>query len=262
MDTDQKAQAPTLSADRASADPKAGRLGYAPFAKRLAESILQLSGAEGHVIALYGPWGCGKTTMLNYVRHYVGEGTATENLIVVPFNPWWFAEGEDLIRAFFSQLGARLKGHKEFSSKIRGKLADFAELVSEVPLPQTGWAKTASRALRPKMKDIAKLKGELSNALDKQGQRILVVIDDIDRLTSEEIRQVFRVVKAVADFPKVTYLMAFDKRVVASSLQELQGGSGEDYLEKIVQVPFELPLVDRTSIRSFFSKGSIQFLLA
>ena len=49
--------------------------------------------------------------------------------------------------------------------------------------------------------------------------------------------------------------MAFDKRVVARSLGELQGGSGEDYLEKIVQVPFELPLVDRLSIgKLFFEK--------
>ena len=89
-------------------------------------------------------------------------------------------------------------------------------------------------------------------ALNQQARHILVIIDDIDRLTSAEIRQIFRVVKAVADFPNVTYLMAFDKHVVTRSLDELQGGFGEDYLEKIVQVPFDLPLVDRLSIRSFF----------
>ena len=190
--------------------------------------------------------------MLNYVRHYVGQGAPTEQPIIVPFNPWWFAGSEDLIWAFFNQLEARLQGHKEFSSEMRERLADFAELLSEVPVPHATLGKIGAKLLRPKKKDIAKLKNEISSALQKQTRRILVIIDDIDRLTSEEIRQIFRTVKAVADFPEVTYLMAFDKRVVARSLGELQGGSGEDYLEKIVQVPFELPLVDRLSIRNFF----------
>ena len=96
------------------------------------------------------------------------------------------------------------------------------------------------------------MKSEIATLLRNQPRRILVIIDDIDRLTSEEIRQVFRAVKSVGDFPNVTYLMAFDKRVVARSLGEIQGGSGEDYLEKIVQVPFELPLVDRASIQRLF----------
>src|SRR5947209_6553524 len=237
-----------LSADRPSINPDADRLGYAPFAKRLAESILRLSGGEGYVIALYGPWGFGKTTMLNYVQHYLNSTAAKERPIIVPFNPWWFAGSEDLIKAFFAQLQARLEGYKEFSTRLRKSLADFADVLSEVPVP---WAKTAATLLRPKPKDIAKLKTEVSNALQEQSRRIVVVIDDIDRLTSEEIRQIFRVVKAVADFPNVTYLMAFDKGVVTRSLGELQGGSGEDYLEKIVQVPFELPFVDRLSISNF-----------
>ena len=252
MTTDGEPKALDLSADRPSVDPEADRLGYAPFAKRLADSILRLSGAEGHVVALHGPWGFGKTTMLNYVRHYVGQGAPTEQPIIVPFNPWWFAGSEDLIWAFFNQLEARLQGHKEFSSEMRERLADFAELLSEAPVPHATLGKIGAKLLRPKKKDIAKLKNEISSALQKQTRRILVIIDDIDRLTSEEIRQMFRTVKAVADFPKVTYLMAFDKRVVTRSLGELQGGSGEDYLEKIVQVPFELPLVDRLSIRNFF----------
>jgi predicted KAP-like P-loop ATPase len=255
MATDQEQKGTELSADRPGVDPGSDRLGYAPFAKRLADSILRLSGAEGHVVALYGPWGFGKTTMLNYVRHYVSKGATTQQPIIVPFNPWWFSGSEDLIWAFFNQLRALLEGHKEFSAKMRNRLADFAELLSEAPLPHATFAKVGARLLRPKAKDIAKLKDEISIALNTQGRRILVIIDDIDRLTSEEIRQMFRVVKAVADFPNVTYLMAFDKRVVTRSLGELQGGSGEDYLEKIVQVPFELPLVDRLSIRSFFSEA-------
>lgn len=190
--------------------------------------------------------------MLNYVRHYLDGTGLDQRPIVVSFNPWWFSGQEDLVRAFFAQLSAKIGDHKEFPSEVRTKLADFAEGLSEIPLPYLTWEKVAGKILRPKVKDIEKLKNEISAALRGQPKRILVVIDDIDRLTSEEIRQVFRAVKSVGDFPNVTYLLGFDKQVVARSLDRLQGGSGEDYLEKIVQIPFELPLVDRVSIRALF----------
>ena len=80
-------------------------------------------------------------------------------------------------------------------------------------------------------------------------EKFLVLIDDIDRLTSEEIRQLFRVVKAVGDFPNVIYLLAFDKKVAITALAQAQGVPGEEYLEKIVQVPFELPLPDQTMLQ-------------
>jgi predicted KAP-like P-loop ATPase len=243
---------PDISADRPGRDPSLDRLGYAPFAKRLAESISAMPRAEGQVLALYGGWGFGKTTMLNYVRHYLEEMEAAKRPVVISFNPWWFSGHEDLVRAFFGQISAKIQDRKEFPPEVRTGLADFADAISDIPLPYFSWGKLVGRAVRPKVKDIEKLKNEIAAALRKQAQRILVVIDDIDRLTSEEIRQVFRAVKSVGDFPNVTYLVAFDKSVVVRSLGQVQGGSGEDYLEKIVQIPFELPLVDRVSIRTLF----------
>jgi predicted KAP-like P-loop ATPase len=252
--SNQKPRPPVeISADSPGSDPNSDRLGYAPFAKRLAQSIAGLERAEGHVLALYGRWGFGKTTMLNYVRHYLNEIAEKNRPVALSFNPWWFSGHEDLVRAFFAQLSAKIGDHKEFPSDVRKRLADLADSLADVPLPYVGGlAKVAGKMIRPKVKDVEKLKIEISALLRSQRRRILIMIDDIDRLTSEEIRQVFRAVKSVGDFPNVTYLLAFDKQVVVRSLGELQGGSGEDYLEKIVQVPFELPHVDRVSIRGLF----------
>ena len=89
---------------------------------------------------------------------------------------------------------------------------------------------------------------EIAEELRKQPRRIFVTVDDIDRLNPDEIRQLFGVIKSVADFPNVVYLLTFDKKVVIEALRESQGISGENYLEKIVQFPFELPLPDRSSL--------------
>jgi predicted KAP-like P-loop ATPase len=230
MSSGESEQVPQISPDRPGEDPVSDRLGYAPFAKHLADSILRLPSSEGLVIALYGVWGTGKTTMLNYVRHYIRQSPAGQQPTLVAFNPWWFSGNEDLIRAFFGQLQAHLGRAGGASGILRNKLADFSEMVSDIPLPYAQVGKVAAKALRTKPKDVTKLKEEISNALVKQKKRILVTIDDIDRLGSEEVRAVFRVVKAVADFPNITYLLAFDKRVVTQSLEEFHPGSGDDYL--------------------------------
>jgi predicted KAP-like P-loop ATPase len=106
-------------------------------------------------------------------------------------------------------------------------------------------------SLRPEAKDVVELKEKVSESIAEQQRRILIVIDDIDRLNPEEIRLLFRVVKAVADFPNVTYLLAFDQEAVSKALTgETQIISGQSYLEKIIQVPFELPLPDEVALRN------------
>ncbi|MFX6984223.1 P-loop NTPase fold protein, partial [Acinetobacter baumannii] len=75
-----------------------------------------------------------------------------------------------------------------------------------------------------------------------------------DRLTPEETLQLFTVIKALADFPNVVYLLAFDRDVAARAIEQQSGLPGERYLEKIIQVPFELPPVDRVALRAALFK--------
>ena len=236
-----------LSSDKPLTDPKDDRLGYAQFAKNLAESICKMSSTDGLVLAVYGSWGSGKTTLLNFVIYYLKQMSESEQPIIVQFNPWWFSGHKDLTRRFFGQLQAVLSKW-EVMEKLRKKVAIFAELVSEAPVPYASIGKVVAGLLEDK--DVFELKTEITDALKKQKKRILVLIDDIDRLTFDEIRQLFRLIKAVADFPNVVYLLAFDKKVVIKALGQMQNLPGEEYLEKIVQVPFELPLPDKVSLRN------------
>lgn len=243
----------TLSSDASIKDPKEDRLGYYPFAKQVAESICKMAPREGFVIAIYGQWGSGKSTLLNFIIHHITQMPEKFQPIIVRFNPWWFSGQEDLTKRFFSQLQAVL-GKEGFSKDDATKLmADFSDLVSEVPIiPYASSGKVLSKLIRPKPKDVTDLKEKIAKSLIEKNKRILVIIDDIDRLNSEEVRQIFRVIKAVADFPNITYLVAFDKRVAIKALKKTQGISGEDYLEKIVQVPFELPIPNKYSLRNLF----------
>jgi predicted KAP-like P-loop ATPase len=244
----------TLSADKPLLEPQEDQLGYALFAKHLAFSLTKMIPAEGFVVAIYGPWGSGKTTLLNFLFYYFKQAPVAEQPIIVPFNPWWFSGHEKLAKHFFDQLQASLAASDVGLANLQGKIAEFADMVSELPstihIPYISIGKIAVEftPLKSSVKNVIKLKMEIAEELRKQPQRIFVTVDDIDRLNPDEIRQLFGVIKSVADFPNIVYLLTFDKKVVIEALRESQGISGENYLEKIVQFPFELPLPDRSSL--------------
>jgi predicted KAP-like P-loop ATPase len=241
----------TVGADRPLVDPGEDVLGYAPFAKQLAHTLLRNSPADGFVIAIYGAWGTGKSTALNFVVHYMEEDADADAPIIVRFNPWWFAGSEDLTRRFFAQFESAVFAGRAKKRKLKSAFAKFASAVGEVPYaPVQATGKLAAAAVRATAVDVVKLKEELSGELAKEALRIVVIMDDIDRLVADEVRQLFRLIKAVADFPNVTYLLAFDRQVAANALGEVHEGRGEAYLEKIVQAPFVLPPPDRTQLQS------------
>ncbi|MDP3218492.1 MAG: P-loop NTPase fold protein [Deltaproteobacteria bacterium] len=241
---------PPVSSDRALRDPLDDRLGYAPFARQLATSVLRSNPSDGLVVAIYGPWGSGKSSALNFITHYLEQDPDEDPPVIVHFNPWWFSGQEDLLKRFFDQFRSAIaKGHAR-KRKLLSRIAAFGSAVADVPLVPTKIVGKAVQLVADGMQttDIVALKSELAEELKKTLSRVIVVIDDIDRLTKDEIRQLFRIVKAVADFPNVIYLLAFDREVAATALEESHGMPGGEYLEKIVQVPFELPPPEKEQI--------------
>ena len=97
-------------------------------------------------------------------------------------------------------------------------------------------------------KTLADLKHDLGASLASLARPILVVIDDIDRLTTDEILQVFQLVKVNADFPNLVYLLLFERSIVEKALDRISGDRGHEFLQKIVQVEFHVPYTHRKYI--------------
>ena len=237
------------SADNALIEPKQDRLGYAPFAKHLADSICQMNFPEGFVIAVYGSSGFGKSTLLNFLTYYLQQKPESEQPIIVPFNPWLFSGGEDLTRRFVNQLQTVLSQFKAVPKGFISRITNVAKVVSEIPVPYAQAGKALVRLFDDKEKDTSDLKEEVEDTLEQQHPRIVVTIDDIDRLPAEDISQLLHLIKAIPNFTNVVYFLVFDREVVIKTLADTQPIPGETYLAQIVQASFELPLPDKTSVR-------------
>ncbi|MCH8827522.1 MAG: AAA family ATPase [Chloroflexi bacterium] len=207
-----------LTSDTPLSNPDDDELGFAPFAQTLASSIVRMTPPEGLVIAVYAPWGSGKSTLINFVASYLREEPPENQPIIVTFNPWWFSGQENLRTRFFEQLLQTLDKSDQTFKELKSKITTFADAIVNTQLPHSQWAKIVPFILRTKVKDVQERKDDVVQVLRKQRNRILVIIDDIDRLIATEVKEMFQLIKAVADFPNVTYLLAMDKRVAIKAL--------------------------------------------
>lgn len=258
-----------LIADRPRTKIEEDRLGYRDFANAIAMGLGGRGHEDGLVIAIHGKWGAGKTTAVNMAVDALERIEAAkpekERTIVVRFNPWWFSEQKDLTRAFFTELTASI-GQK-LSSDVRNGLRTMAkkvsgagELVSSLLAltPAGPVAKQLTELVKAAGEEIADerslddVRSELAKALEKEARSIVVIIDDVDRLPADEARQIFRLVKSVADLPRVTYLLVFDRDIAARGLERPADADSPEWLEKIIQVSFDLPPVAQTDLNQLF----------
>lgn len=242
-----------LSADLPITGFEEDKLNRSSFADSLAKTIVQKSFPSSFSIGLYGKWGSGKTSIVNMVLETVKEDEP--NAIIVRFNPWLCSDSKQLISQFLKQLSAAIKLKTSALEGICEHIDQYAlafdvgSILAEVNpvvavLSSIGLkcvAKWASSKLQKKNGDLQERKNQIADKLNKEGIKIIVSIDDIDRLSEDEIIAVFQLVRSVADFPNTVYLLTFDYDVVVHALSKVQYGDGKEYLEKIIQVPFEIP---------------------
>jgi predicted KAP-like P-loop ATPase len=247
-----------LAPDAALQSPSEDKLGYSDFAAHISDTISGWTLNEEFVVGIYGEWGSGKSTILNFVESELKE--QDDPPIIIRFNPWWFSGQADLIQKFFSQLRTGL-GTGENYEETREKIASLSKTVSKVPfskltgVPAGPIIGAAADYISVDNENIGQLKTAISEDLREINQPIVIFIDDIDRLTTDEIRQMFRLVKSVADFPNVIYVLAFDRNIVSDALEAGERGvrNGDEYLEKIIQLPQHVPIPQEGSLDQFFT---------
>ncbi|MFC6722868.1 P-loop NTPase fold protein [Halobium palmae] len=227
------------------------KLGYSNFAVHLADTIATRVPTDGFVIGIYGQWGSGKSTILEFVGEEIAEIEENERPIVVRYNPWWFSGQADLFEIFFDELAIAL-GEDSDLSDIRDEIHKYSKTLSNLPLDLAGIPMSPLRTLTKLTEEeetsIHEIKDDISETLAGSERPIVVMIDDMDRLTQREVSQMFQLVKSVADFPNLTYILAFDEDVIVKALEAEEGlENGQEYLEKIIQLPVRIPVPEENS---------------
>jgi hypothetical protein len=253
-----------------SEDDALSRLDYA---KGIADSIAAYAPIDSIVLGIVGPWGSGKSSLINMIVNSLEDANRIALPIVVRFSPWRYAGSERLFANFFATVARRIGATdkietlKKASEKMRQTSAALGLLkvipgvghvLGEIGSLANAGAESADALVRD-VGTLDALHDDLSAELKSAKVRIFVVIDDIDRLSSAEILQTFQLVKSLADFPYVMYLLAYDERVVLRAIDP-DTEVARRYLEKIVSLPIDVPPPHRTVIDNMVIGGMFALL--
>lgn len=243
--------------ERAIQSSSEDKLERSRFIERLASALVNpaTKKSTGVVVGIAGPWGSGKSSILNLLQEHLRE--KYEDALIVRFDPWLVSGRNDLIAEFLGELIGTIKADEKRAEKFKKLGSTIAQygaqlspvgnlLIPGIGSVASGGFKAMEKALSKK-ESLGALRAKLVKELVQSSAPIVVLIDEIDRVEDEEIRTVAQLVRSVADFRGISYVLAYDPERVVQALgtgapTEERDARGRGYLEKIVQLQIPLPI--------------------
>lgn len=230
------------------------RLNRWKFAKNVYSIIKNTPKEWSNRIGIYGSWGEGKTSVLEFINTIAAE----DKQIVIWFNPWQFTTPEELWECFVITIFETLKNNSvdvtselfEVKAKkiVRKTIETTQSLSKIIPYAEAGLP-ILKNFLTTNKKILTKLSGKISD------KKIIILIDDLDRTNSALIPQLLFAVKELLDIPGIAFVLAFDPVIVNDSLKANNYiiAPGSDFLDKIIDFPEWLPEPDEETYKRYLN---------
>lgn len=192
-------------------------------------------------LGIAGEWGSGKTSFMNTLeRHFSRE----KNLLQLHFNPWLISEAKGITEAFFNELSFQLSLKTDM---LTGDLSEYIRAITgqKEGNPIVRILRKAWPGFRWERNGIEELRTNINHSLRQIGKKIIIYIDDLDRLDDEEITEVLRIIRNSADFANLIFVVAYDKTQINTALSEKFRHGSTRFVEKVFQHEFHLPPADQ-----------------
>lgn len=209
-------------------------------------------------MGVYGAWGEGKTSVMRMVKTELEK----ENIETTWYNPWSVADEHQILMEFFSLLSTVAFDDSTISSAIEnyGRLFLTSSVNGSYSPVVASYLTRLAQCLPESGKNLLDIKTNISKRLMDSRKYPVIFIDDVDRLSNNEIRIIFKLLRQIADFDNVTYVVGLDPAAVVDALDSSCSASGDkfsrgrEFLAKIIQVPIVLPSIDETILQDQLKK--------
>ena len=216
----------------------------AALAKNLAELILHTKNQNSFAIGIYGKWGSGKTSFVYLIKEAIKEKSKKNSVIEIDFNPWLNSDEKSILIDFYDTLKLHLS--KEYLGISRTidrykrslKLSLGTSIFNFMLNNLDGFLQDEHERIK--------------NSIEELDKKIIIYIDDIDRLQAKEIFQVIKLIRNSFNFPNVFFVVSYDREYLINQLEPLIGENLPAYLEKIFQIDIPLPEYEEAILKSKF----------
>lgn len=208
------------------------RYGFKNEVDKIVPKILKLDSRKAWSLAINAPWGAGKTSFINLIEEKIKKEADFE---IIKFNPRNSKSASHIQEDFFNTIASTLsKYDSSFSHNIKDymeslQLIDKSGIVKKIVDFYHIWNKKS-------------LKESIEQSFVSLKKRVLVVIDDFDRLTKEEILEVLKLIDSNAAFPNLVFITAYDKEHVNKILNDFNNSDDVCFIDKFFIREFSLPM--------------------
>lgn len=246
---------------------------YSDKVKRIIQ--LNSSNNEPLTIGIYGKWGEGKTSFLNLIKYNIEHFEKDEKgkeYLVFEFNPWRYSDENEMLFDFFDGISKRFfVEQKTKIQKVGNQIIRYSRYLKAIKISTTiGIPKSLGTSVSFEPSKIFEalgedfsgeqitlenLKDKVNDAINDANFKVIVFIDDLDRLDKNEIYTILKLIKLTANFDNFIFITTLDSEHVAKAIKERYGDNLEDgklFLEKIINIPIHLPKIEEEDLQYFF----------
>lgn len=209
-------------------------LGYTEYATNLGKMIDQTYVDNAVAIGVNGKWGSGKTSFFDLLKRKLTK----QDIIFVDFSPWNFNSPQALIRDFFEVVANAVK---PYHASVSGSLTNYSRrLATASDNDLSNYLDLLMTSVNAN-RDTESLFSEINHAIRALEKKLVIFIDDLDRLDKDEIVEVIRLIRNTASFNRTFFVVAYDRDYVLNALKEHNSYRHALFLEKIFQIEIKLP---------------------
>ncbi len=220
-----------------------------PLVEKLNNIVDHNSFQKAFTIGINSEWGTGKTSTLNLLKK---ELEKTEH-IIIEYNPWMGFDKKVLIEDFFNNLSEHIeqdslnKDLDEYSNRLLSTQNPLLkDIISYIPF------------LNNKTPSLEKLFKLINKKLRLLNQKIIIIIDDVDRLDNKEIFEILKLIRNSANFTNIFFIVAYDRSYVNNSIDNINHFHERNYLDKIINIELSLPYFDQALLKNIFKNILIE----
>ena len=215
-------------------------------------------------IAIQGDWGTGKTSTLNLLKKNLEADKDTNGIKCVFFNTWQYSQfnmEDSLYVSFVHNLVKQCGGNDEILRIVAGfgKLAFFKAIDWRFGANASEILDGFEKAKKDQMESVSKLQEDFAKLVKKTGKRLVIFIDDLDRLNPEVAVELLEIIKLFVNVENSIFVLAIDYEVVVKGVRKKYGENLSEekcrnFFDKIIQLPFKMP-VERYNLTELVRKA-------
>lgn len=217
------------------------QLHFKRYLNAIESTVLERKQTTPLVVGIFGAWGSGKSTLLGMLDKHLSEKDAW---LVVKFSPWMYAQEKSLLLPLLATLATKLPTGEKWIQNILQHGPEVIKMLTETAvagLPMLTFLNSIQTE-KNKAKDLQEKIAEAVKSATGEKKRMVFLIDDLDRCHDPvQIVGLLEQLKLFLHLDRCLFFIAADREQIVKAIHHKFPGTGDAYLEKFIQLAFDLP---------------------